>query len=105
MPHAPLYQAIADQNRRHILDLLRTSGPLRANELAAHLSHISQPAVSKHLRVLRHANLVYDVKDGRERWYHLNSEPLRLVGEWLQRYEPLWDERLAGLHHHFPDPQ
>jgi DNA-binding transcriptional ArsR family regulator len=91
------YHAIADANRRRILDLLRDQGPLRAGDIVAHLSHISQPAVSKHLRVLREAELVRDVRDGRERWYHLNPDPLHQVAQWLQHYGPLWDSRLATL--------
>jgi DNA-binding transcriptional ArsR family regulator len=97
MAHQTPYQAIADANRRQVLDLLRAKGPQRTGDLVAHLSHISQPAVSKHLRVLRQAKLVYDVKQGRERWYHLNPEPLAEIAQWLQHYESLWDERLETL--------
>ena len=62
------YHAIADDNRRQIMDLLRTHGPLRAGEIVAHFPQISQPAVSKHLRVLRQAKLVHSSKAGREQW-------------------------------------
>ncbi|MCL4861512.1 MAG: winged helix-turn-helix domain-containing protein [Caldilineaceae bacterium] len=91
------YRAIADGNRRMILDLLRKEGSLRAGDIVARLSHISQPAVSKHLRILREARLVQAQPDGRERRYQLNATALRQVAEWLQHYEPLWDERLATL--------
>jgi DNA-binding transcriptional ArsR family regulator len=91
------YHAIADLNRRKILDLLRAEGPQRAGDIVAHLPTISQPAVSKHLRVLREAALVYDVKAGRERWYHLNPDPLLDVAAWLDHYESLWDRRLRTL--------
>ncbi|RIK43821.1 MAG: transcriptional regulator [Chloroflexi bacterium] len=91
------YRAIADGNRRIILDLLRKEGPLRAGDIVARLPHISQPAVSKHLRILREAHLVQAQPDGRERRYQLNAAALRQVAEWLHHYEPLWDERLAML--------
>lgn len=91
------YRAIADGNRRLILDLLRKEGPLRAGDIVARLSHISQPAVSKHLRILREAHLVQAHPDGRERRYQLNAAALRQVAEWLHHYEPLWDERLVTL--------
>ena len=91
-----LYQAIADANRRHILDLLRR-GPLPAGEIVAHLPHISQPAVSKHLRVLRDSQLVDVEPAGRQRLYRLNAVALQPVVEWLLHYDALWDQRLATL--------
>lgn len=91
------YRAIADANRRTILDLLRTEGPLRAGDIVARLPTISQPAVSKHLRILRETGLVRVVPEGRERAYHLNADTLRQVVEWLQHYEALWETRLATL--------
>jgi DNA-binding transcriptional ArsR family regulator len=91
------FQAIADPNRRQMLDLLRTQGPLRAGEIVAHFPQISQPAVSKHLRVLRHARLVSCTKSGREQWYHLDALPLEPVAHWLGEYEALWTERLNRL--------
>ncbi|MEZ4870213.1 MAG: metalloregulator ArsR/SmtB family transcription factor [Caldilineaceae bacterium] len=97
MSDSSSYRAIADTNRRFILDLLRAEGPLRAGELVARLAHISQPAVSKHLRILREANLVRAEKAGREQLYHLNPAALRQVAAWLAHYEPLWDQRLATL--------
>jgi DNA-binding transcriptional ArsR family regulator len=91
------FHAIADPNRRQMLDLLRTRGPLRAGEIVAHFPHISQPAVSKHLRVLRSARLVRTVKHGREQWYHLDVHPLEPVAQWLGEYEMLWAQRLERL--------
>ena len=91
------YHAIADANRRHMLDLLRIHGPLRAGEIVAHFPQISQPAVSKHLRVLRQAKLVRSTKSGREQWYHLDPGPLQPVASWLEEYEDLWNQRLERL--------
>lgn len=91
------YHAIADPHRRQMLDLLRQQGPLRAGEIVAHFPMISQPAVSKHLRVLRQAQLVRSSKNGREQWYHLDAAPLQLVATWLDEYETLWNQRLERL--------
>jgi DNA-binding transcriptional ArsR family regulator len=91
------YYAIADPSRRQMLDLLRLHGPLRAGEIVAHFPKISQPAVSKHLRVLRQAKLVHSTKTGREQWYHLDPVPLHPVAEWLNEYETLWNQRLERL--------
>lgn len=91
------FHAIADPNRRQMLDLLRTQGPLRAGEIVAYFPQISQPAVSKHLRVLRQAQLVRSAKHGREQWYHLDPVPLQPVSQWLEEYETLWNQRLERL--------
>lgn len=96
-PNSTPYRAIADLNRRKILDLLRAEGPLLAGDIVARLPAISQPAVSKHLRILRETGLVRAVPAGRERAYHLNPDALRQVAEWLRHYEVLWETRLATL--------
>ncbi len=97
MPDSAPYHAIADPNRRKILELLRDQGPLCVGAIVTQFAHISQPAVSKHLRILREAKLVRVVPVGRERCYHLNPEVLRQMAEWLLHYEPLWDSRLVAL--------
>ena len=91
------YHAIADANRRLILDLLRDEGPLPAGDIVARLPHISQPAVSKHLRILRQSNLVWAESVGRQRCYHLKAEALRQVVDWLRHYDALWEDRLQTL--------
>lgn len=97
MTESMSYRAIADTNRRLILDLLRDEGPLRAGDLVTRLNHISQPAVSKHLRILREAKLVRAEKLGREQLYYLEPMVLAQIGAWLSHYEPLWEERLQRL--------
>lgn len=72
-------------------------GPLRAGDLAGRLAHISRPAVSKHLRVLRNSELVTQTQQGRERWYQLNPEPLLQVLKWVAQYEIFWEEKLLKL--------
>jgi len=95
-PASP-FDAIADPTRRRILDLLATGGPLRAGELAERFPHISRPAVSKHLRVLRGAHLVQQHVSGREIWYRLDPQPLSQVDAWLEKYNEFWQTRLEAL--------
>src|SRR5262245_48564395 len=96
----PAYRAVSDHTRRRILDLLREGGPLRAGDIAERFPRISRPAVSRHIRVLRRARLVDGRRAGRERWYHLNAQPLReMYDGWLRHYERLWTEDLHTLKH------
>ncbi len=89
--------ALADAIRIDILELLRP-GPLPAGQVAAHFD-ISRPAISRHLRVLREAGLVRDQVSGRERYYSLETAPLRELATWLQRFlrEDDWQTRLDAL--------
>ena len=91
------FEAIADPTRRAILDTLMTSGPTRAGDLAKHFPNISRPAVSKHLRVLRGAQLVVQDSRGREIWYELSPVPLSSVQSWLEGYRSYWESRLNAL--------
>jgi DNA-binding transcriptional ArsR family regulator len=91
------FDAIADPTRRHILDRLRRQGPQRAGDLAAAFRHISRPAVSKHLGVLRRAGLIRPERRGREMWYRLDPVPLAQVQRWMQRYEDFWQQKLENL--------
>lgn len=93
-----VFRAVADPTRREILDLLR-GGELRAGEIAGAFP-VSRPAVSKHLRVLRQAELVERRKAGRRRLYRLNPEPLRQVDDWVSRYEEFWEASLGRLKEH-----
>jgi DNA-binding transcriptional ArsR family regulator len=89
------YDALAAPIRRQILDLLREK-PRTVNELA-YLLAISQPGVSKHLRVLREAGLVHVRQDAQRRWYELRPEPLAEVHAWLDSYRALWEARFDRL--------
>lgn len=90
-------QALADSTRRRILDLL-AEGEMTAGDIAKHFSHISRPAVSQHLAVLRAAGLVRERRDGRRRIYRLEPEPLREIWEgWLSQYQRFWEDRLTDL--------
>ncbi len=92
------YDAIADPTRRAILDLLRDRSDRTAGEIAAQFGGLSRPAVSKHLKVLRAADLVRVEERGREWRYTLHAEPLRPVYEgWLAAYAPFWRDTLDRL--------
>jgi DNA-binding transcriptional ArsR family regulator len=91
-------QALAAPPRQRILDLLRQHGPMTAGAIADHFPRISRPAVSKHLALLRQADLVRAERRGRQRWYRLNAAPLgRLYRDWLALFEDLWLQRLTDL--------
>jgi DNA-binding transcriptional ArsR family regulator len=64
---------------------------------------LSQPGVSKHLKVLRDAGLVEVRPDGKRRWYGLRAEPLAEVAEWLEPYRVHWTERLDALERHLEE--
>src|SRR6266568_6974542 len=97
------FDALADPMRRRILDLLRER-PRLVGELADLLS-ISQPGISKHLRVLREVGLVRVRQDAQRRWYELRPEPLAEVDAWLESYRHLWDERFHRLDDHLQELQ
>jgi DNA-binding transcriptional ArsR family regulator len=92
------FEVLAEPNRRRILDLLRVA-ELPVGELVDQLT-VSQPAVSKHLRILRQAGLVDVRSDAQRRIYRLRTEPLRAVDDWLQPYRQLWANRLDLLERH-----
>lgn len=89
-------QALGDQNRRTVLDILRQH-PAGVTELAEALP-IARPGVSRHLRVLREAGLVEVRQEAQRRIYSLRAEALMEVDEWLDDYRALWQNRLDALH-------
>ena len=90
-----VFAAIADPTRRAILQRLG-QGELPVNALASTFA-MTLSAVSQQLRVLHDAGLVTVRKAGRERYYHLNPEPLQTVAEWVRFYEPFWTAKLDAL--------
>ena len=98
----PVFDAIADPSRRRVLDLL-SRGEQAAGQLLRHFD-FSQPALSRHLRVLREAGLVVVRPVGRERRYSLNALALRGVHDWLSHYRRFWTERLDDLGQLLDDP-
>lgn len=97
------FELLAEPNRRRILDLLR-DGERPVGELVDRLS-MSQPAVSKHLRVLRDAGLVDVRVDAQRRLYRIRPEPLREVDAWIAPYRNLWEGRLDRLERHLQKMQ
>jgi DNA-binding transcriptional ArsR family regulator len=98
-----IYDALAHPNRRRILDLLRER-PRPVGELTE-LLEISQPGVSKHLRLLRKVGLVRVHKDAQRRWYELRPEPLAELDTWLESYRQLWDDRFDRLDNYLQELQ
>ena len=90
-----VFNAIAETHRRDILDLLIT-GEKAVGAIVNDLS-ISQPQVSRHLRVLSEVGLVRCRAEGRRRLYRLEPEHLRPLREWLVKYEQAWNDRMDRL--------
>ena len=93
-----LFEILAEPNRRRVLDLLREREHT-VGELVDALD-MSQPAVSKQLRVLRDAGLVEARVDAQRRIYRLRAEPLADVDAWLEPYRKFWRDKLAALQRH-----
>ena len=93
-----LFEILAEPTRRRVLDLLREQ-ERTVGELVDALD-MSQPAVSKHLRVLRDAGLVEARVDAQHRVYSLRPEPLADVDAWLEPYRKFWRGKLAALQRH-----
>ncbi len=96
------FDVLAEPRRRDILDLLRVREH-SVGELVEGLA-LSQPGVSKHLRVLREAGLVQVRIDAQRRWYRVRAEPLAEVDAWLAPYRRFWSDRLDALERHLDDP-
>jgi len=92
------FDVLAEPARRRLLDDVRDH-ERSVNELVQRL-HISQPGVSKHLRVLREAGLVEVRQDAQRRLYRVRPEPLEQIDAWLEPYRRLWSERLDALGRH-----
>lgn len=90
-----VFNAIGDAHRREILDAL-IAGEKPVGAIVDHVS-MSQPQVSKHLRVLSEVGLVRCRAEGRRRLYRLEPARLRPFHEWLAKYEKAWNDRLDRL--------
>jgi DNA-binding transcriptional ArsR family regulator len=95
-----VFEILAEPNRRRMLDLLRER-ERPVGELVEQLA-ISQPAVSKHLRVLREAGFVDVEVDAQRRVYRVRAEPLPLhqLDDWLRPYREMWSTSLDALERH-----
>jgi len=98
MPKMTAFDAVADPNRRRILELLlERERPV--GDLVSALP-VSQPAVSKHLRVLRETGLVEARPEAQQRLYRVRAESLREIDDWLAPYRALWANSLDRLERH-----
>ena len=90
-----VFDALADDTRRRILDLL-ADGEQSAGQLSGRFS-ISRPAISRHLRTLRDAGLVHCRAEAQWRIYSLNADALREADRWIAKYRVFWGARLQDL--------
>ena len=98
MSAAVAFQALAEPRRLQLLDLLR-DGERPVGELVDRVG-LSQPAVSKHLRVLKDAGLVVSRTDAQRRLYRIRPEPFAELDDWLAAYRDLWTTHLDRLEDH-----
>ncbi|MFQ5922579.1 MAG: ArsR/SmtB family transcription factor [Anaerolineales bacterium] len=98
-----IFGALANRTRREVLDLL-TRSERTVLELAARFD-MSQPAVTKHLKVLERAGLIQKRKEGRYRYCTLDAEKLGDASEWIERTRQYWEESFAALDEYFEEVQ
>jgi DNA-binding transcriptional ArsR family regulator len=91
-----VFNAIAEPRRREIVDLLARRGSLTVGSLVGTLG-LPQPAVSKHLGVLRKVGVVTVTKQGQQRVYRLEAERLKTVHDWVKAFEGLWSHQLDRI--------
>ena len=91
-----VFRALADPTRRTIFEQLTRKGEQTVHALTLHAG-VSQPAVSKHLGVLKRARLVRHRREGRETHYRAQTEALAPLVDWLRHYSEFWQKRLDGL--------
>jgi DNA-binding transcriptional ArsR family regulator len=91
-----LFSTLADPTRRALFERLSREGELTVRMLTAHAG-VSQPAVSKHLGVLKHAGLVRDRRDGRQTHYSARPQGLAPLIDWMSLYGAFWGDRFDRL--------
>lgn len=97
-----VFSAIAEPTRREMLAIL-AQGERSAGELGGAFPQLTQPAVSRHLRILREARLVEARPQAQQRIYSLRPERLRELDRWISFYRPFWSERLDSLENHLDE--
>jgi DNA-binding transcriptional ArsR family regulator len=91
-----VFNAIAEPRRRQIVEVLARRGPQPVGTLVVALA-LPQPAVSKHLGVLRKVGVVAVIKQGKQRVYNLEAEKLKIVHDWVKPFERLWSHQLDRI--------
>ncbi|ULN45500.1 metalloregulator ArsR/SmtB family transcription factor [Mycolicibacterium goodii] len=99
-----VFEAVAEPNRRALLDAL-AGGERTAGELVATLPNLTQPTVSRHLRVLREVGLVEVRADAQRRIYALRADGLVEIDDWIERYRRFWTDHLDALERHLAKRQ
>ena len=99
-----VFEAVAEPSRRVLLDALR-DGERSAGELVARLPGLTQPTVSRHLRVLREVGLVEVRSDAQRRIYALRADGLVEMDDWLDSYRHFWSAHLDALARHLDDTE
>ncbi|WP_082135676.1 helix-turn-helix transcriptional regulator [Mycobacterium sp. EPa45] len=94
-----VFEAIAEPNRRVLLDTL-AAGDCTAGELVAALPDLTQPSVSRHLRILREVGLVEVRPDAQRRIYALRADGLIAIDSWIEQYRQFWAGHLDALERH-----
>ncbi|MCW2651487.1 MAG: putative transcriptional regulator [Mycobacterium sp.] len=97
-----IFEAVAEPSRRALLDVL-AQGERTAGELVATLRDLTQPSVSRHLRVLREVGLVEVRPEAQRRIYALRAGGLIPIDEWIDRYRRYWGAHLDALDQHLDD--
>jgi DNA-binding transcriptional ArsR family regulator len=90
-----VFQLLSDRSRRHLLEVLR-EGELSVSDLVER-TRMSQPAVSKQLRLLKESGMVSLRRNGRQHLYSIRGEPFRAASTWLGFYERFWQDGLARM--------
>ena len=91
-----VFNAIAEPRRRRIIELLARRGALAVGALVVAME-LPQPAVSKHLGVLRKVGVVLVDKEGQQRVYRLDAQQLKVVHDWAKSFEQLWSHQLDRI--------
>lgn len=91
-----VFSALAEPTRRHIIEMLASSGRLSATDISDKFK-ISPPAISQHLKVLRDADLVHVERKAQKRIYTINTKSLHKVEDWVTKINLLWNERFDTL--------
>lgn len=91
-----MFQALGDRSRRSIIELLAKKGQLTSTDISNQF-HISAPAISQHLKVLREANLVKMEKRAQQRLYKINPDSMEEIQKWIKKLAEAWDSRFLAL--------
>lgn len=91
-----IYTALAEPNRRRIIELIAQKGSLNATDISDKFD-ITPPAISQHLKVLRESQLVQMEKVAQRRIYRINADKLSEIEEWIQKLKKVWNERFDRL--------